>query len=226
MTATTRTRRTLRVTLVAMATTLLATTTVPAQARSEPQHVGDRSAYAYDATETDTGHHWAQVVLEVPRRGDPTMFVGTGSLEVDPVTGVVTETWWGWTGCGTLALTTGTVRPDLRAAWVDQQVDIAGERCTYDPSTDEYGCESLGTGVAQVTVSWTATGERTHTVFTDHWTDEYGRGTVTYNDRSLGADVVGGVTSELVSFDLSGTSASISASVSNALFAPTSTPGR
>jgi hypothetical protein len=122
-----------------------------------------------------------------------------------------TETWTDWWGYE--ELTNGNIDRRLRDAYVDQDVWVEGWSCTGplvdweeldDDEWIEYDCTELGSGTVRATVDWTGYGATTRSSGRDRYQDEWGTWTFRYRASERAAHVVGGVTGEVLSFDLTG----------------------
>jgi hypothetical protein len=116
--------------------------------------------------------------------------------------------WWGYE-----ELTNGGIDRRLRDAYVDQDVWVQGYSCTGpivdwedldDDEGVEYDCTELGSGTVRAAVDWTGDGATTRSSGRDRYQDEWGTSTFRYRASERAADVVGGVTGEVLSFDLTG----------------------
>ncbi len=133
--------------------------------------------------------------------------------EVDFVKQTETFTdWWGYE-----PLVNGDIDRRLRAASVDQDVWVEGYSCTgpvVDWDDDEWGdgedewieydCTELGSGTVRATVDWAGYGATTRSSSRGRYQDEWGTDTFRYRASERAADVVGGVSGEVLSFDLTG----------------------
>jgi hypothetical protein len=126
-----------------------------------------------------------------------------------------TETFSDWWGYDTLR--NGGIDRRLRSAYVDQDVWVEGLSCTgpiYDWDEDEYVveddeeieffCTELGSGTVRAAVDWTGYGPTTRITERSRYVDEWGTYTFRYRASERAADVVGGVSGEVLSFDLTG----------------------
>jgi hypothetical protein len=122
-----------------------------------------------------------------------------------------TETWTDWWGYE--ELTNGNIDRRLRDAYVDQDAWVEGWSCTGplvdweeldDDEWVEYDCTELGSGTVRATVDWTGYGATTRSSGRGRYQDEWGTETYRYRARERSANVVGGVTGEVLSFDLTG----------------------
>jgi hypothetical protein len=125
--------------------------------------------------------------------------------------GKQTVTWTDWWGYE--ELTNGNIDRRLRDAYVDQDVWVEGWSCTGplvdweeldDDEWIEYDCTELGSGTVRATVDWTGYGATTRSSGRDRYQDEWGTYTFRYRANERAAHVVGGVTGEVLSFDLTG----------------------
>ena len=124
-----------------------------------------------------------------------------------------TETYTDWWGYGPLV--NGQIDRQLRDAHVDQDVWVEGYSCT-GPIWDEDGwlveddewievpCTELGSGTVRASVDWTGYGATTRSSSRERYQGEWGTYTFRYRASERAAHVVGGVTGEVLSFDLTG----------------------
>jgi hypothetical protein len=134
-----------------------------------------------------------------------------GSYEVERDLEKDTETftdWWGYE-----QLSNGGIDRRLRDAYVDQDVWVQGYSCTGpivdweeldDDEGVEYDCTELGEGTVRASVDWTGYGATTRSSGRDRFQDEWGTYTFRYRATERSATVVGGVSGEVLSFDLTG----------------------
>jgi hypothetical protein len=124
-------------------------------------------------------------------------------LEFDVDEGLATLTMWG----GTAPLENGGIGR-LRDAYVDQDVWVERWDCTspiWDEDDDiEFLCEFVEFDSVRVSVEWTGYGTTTRTFERERFQFEEGAGKVRYHARARSADVVGGVSGDSLSFDLTG----------------------
>jgi hypothetical protein len=124
-------------------------------------------------------------------------------LEYDFDEGIATATIWE----GYAPLENGGIGR-LRDAYVDQDVWVERWDCTGpigDEDDDEMlMCEFVEFESVRVSVEWTGYGATTRTSERDRFRVEEGTGKVRYHARVRSADVVGGVTGDMLSFDLTG----------------------
>lgn len=135
-----------------------------------------------------------------------------GEVDLDKQTETFTD-WWGYA-----PLDNGSIDRRLRDAYVDQDVWVEGYSCSgpiWDWDEDEwleeddgwieFECTELGSGTVRATVDWIGTGATTRTSFRERYQDEWGTYTSRYRASERTADVAGGVSGEVLSFDLTGT---------------------
>jgi hypothetical protein len=125
-------------------------------------------------------------------------------LEFDFDEGLATVTQWG----GAAPLEIGGIGR-LRDAYVDQDVSVERWDCTapiWDDDDDEiwFECEFIEFDSVRVSVEWTGYGATTRMSERERFQVEGGTGTVRYHARARAADVVGGVTGDVLSFDMTG----------------------
>jgi hypothetical protein len=134
-----------------------------------------------------------------------------GEVDFDKQTQTFTD-WWGYE-----PLVNGNIDRRLRTAHVDQDVWVEGYSCTgpiVDWDDDEGGdgedewiefdCTELGSGTVRATVDWAGYGGTTRSSFHERIQDEWGTYTFRYRASERVADIVGGVSGEVLSFDLTG----------------------
>jgi hypothetical protein len=132
-----------------------------------------------------------------------------GEVDLGKQTETFTD-WW-----GSAPLVNGSIDHRLRDAHVDQDVWVEGYSCTgpiwdedewldEDDGWIEFDCTELGSGTVRATVDWTGYGATTRTSFRERYQDEWGTYTFRYRASERAADVVGGVSGEVLSFDLTG----------------------
>lgn len=134
-----------------------------------------------------------------------------GAVDLHKQTETFTD-WWGYA-----PLEDGSIDRRLRDAHVDQGVWVEGYSCTgpiwdddengwldEDDGWIEFDCTELGSGTVRASVDWTGSGATTRSSFRERYQDEWGTYTSRYRARERGAGVVGGVSGEVLSFDLTG----------------------
>lgn len=134
-----------------------------------------------------------------------------GEVDFEKQTETFTD-WWGYE-----PLVNGQIDRRLRDADVDQDVWVQGYSCTgpiWDGDEDgwlddedewiEFECTELGSGTVRATVDWTGYGATTRTSSRARYQDEWGTYTYRYRASERAANVVGGVSGEVLSFDLTG----------------------
>jgi hypothetical protein len=118
--------------------------------------------------------------------------------------------WWGYA-----PLVNGNIDRRLRDAYVDQDVWVEGWSCTgpiWDEEEEleaqddeyEYFCTELGSGTVRASVDWTGYGATTRSSGRERYQDEWGTYTFRYRANERAANVNGGVSGEVLSFDLTG----------------------
>jgi hypothetical protein len=122
---------------------------------------------------------------------------------IDLEKGTLTFTdWWGWA-----PLENGEIDRRLRDAYVDQAVWVYGYSCTgpleWDEET-EFECTELGGAEVMVAVDWIGHGSIRRANERGRFVDEWGTYTYRYRASERDAEVSGGVSGEVLSFDLSG----------------------
>jgi hypothetical protein len=133
-----------------------------------------------------------------------------GEVDFDKQTETFTD-WWGYA-----PLVNGNIDRRLRDAYVDQDVWVEGYSCTgpiweedeeFEAQDDEseFFCTELGSGTVRASVDWTGYGATTRSSFRERYQDEWGTYTFRYRASERAASVVGGVSGEVLSFDLTGT---------------------
>jgi hypothetical protein len=125
-------------------------------------------------------------------------------LEFDFDEGIATVTMWE----GYAPLENGGIGR-LRDAYVDQDLWVERWDCTspiWDEDDDEidFECEFVEFDLVRVSVQWTGYGATTRTSERERFQFEGGNGKFRYHARARAADVVGGVTGDVLSFDLTG----------------------
>jgi hypothetical protein len=132
-----------------------------------------------------------------------------GEVDFDKQTETFTD-WWGYA-----PLVNGQIDRRLRDAEVDQDVWVEGYSCTgpiwnedefviEDDDEFEFFCTELGSGTVRASVDWTGYGATTRSSGRERYQDEWGTYTSRYRASERAADVVGGVSGEVLSFDLTG----------------------
>ncbi len=132
-----------------------------------------------------------------------------GEVDFEKQTQTFTD-WWGYA-----PLVNGNIDRRLRDAYVDQDVWVEGYSCTgpiwdeeewLEEQDDEFEffCTELGSGTVRAAVDWTGYGATTRSSGRDRFQDEWGTYTSRYRASERAADVVGGVSGEVLSFDLTG----------------------
>jgi hypothetical protein len=133
-----------------------------------------------------------------------------GEVDFEKQTETFTD-WWGYA-----PLVNGNIDRRLRDAYVDQDVWVEGYSCTgpiweedeeFEAQDDEseFFCTELGSGTVRASVDWTGYGATTRSSFRERYQDEWGTYTFRYRASERAASVVGGVSGEVLSFDLTGT---------------------
>jgi hypothetical protein len=125
-------------------------------------------------------------------------------LEFDFDEGIATQTMWE----GYAPLENGGIGR-LRDAYVDQDVWVERWDCTapiWDEDDDliDFECDFVEFDLVRVSVEWTGYGATTRTSERERFQFEGGTGKFRYHARARAADVVGGVTGDVLSFDLTG----------------------
>jgi hypothetical protein len=112
--------------------------------------------------------------------------------------------WWGYA-----PLTSGGIDRKLASASVDQDVEVWGWTCTgpadWEEDEDvEFECTELGQGTVRAAVDWTGVGGTFRSNERSRFQDDWGTYTYRYRATQRQADVAGGVTGDVLSFDLTG----------------------
>jgi hypothetical protein len=186
--------------------------------RPQPERYSFRGqqATADDWEETEDGYSGRFVQLVDGRSGRyaiSEVYVSSYDVTFMEKDGVLTETFTDWWGYAELA--SGAFERKLEGASVDQDVELYGYSCSgpvidwddFDEETDEwpeYDCIELGVDTARVAVTWTGVGPTFRFSERGRFTDPWGTYTYRYQGTSRDALVSGGVTGDIVSFDLDG----------------------
>jgi hypothetical protein len=134
-----------------------------------------------------------------------------GAVDFEKQTETSTD-WWGYA-----PLLDGSIDHRLRDADVDQDVWVEGYSCTGpiwdwdegewadgEDDESEFKCTELGSGTVGASVDWAGYGGATRSSFRERFQDEWGTYTFRYRASERAADVVGEISGEVLSFDLTG----------------------